>query len=187
MNLTNKLFAKVSASLQNAAAFHTFYEQTHLIVYRYIFAMYDGPAQDVEDFTAETYIRAWKARRRFLGTPDAALGWLLRIARNLVIDTFRRSKNHGFEKNISNCIIPSPNTSPEERVLQIERANNLWHKLGKLSSQHREIIVLRYILNWQVKTIANYLDMKENTVSVNIRRALQRLRHEWHALDEESK
>ena len=187
MNSTNKLFAKDPATLQDAETFRAFYEQTHLIVYRYIFAMCNGPAQDVEDLTADTYIRAWKARRRFRGTPDAALGWLLRIARNLVIDTFRRSKNHGYEKNIDDHIIPSPNATPEERVLQKERANNLWDALGKLPSQQREIIVLRYFLHWQVKAIASYLKMKENTVSVNIRRALQNIRQEWHSSNEVSR
>ncbi|MBC8507578.1 MAG: sigma-70 family RNA polymerase sigma factor [Anaerolineales bacterium] len=185
MNSKNKLFAKDPETLHDSSAFHNFYQQTHLIVFRYIFGMYNGSVQDVEDMTADTYARAWKARRRFRGTPEAALGWLLRIARNLVIDTFRRRKNRGIPKNIDDHIIPSPSVSPEERVLQKERANNLWVALGKLSPQQREIIVLRYLLNWQVKAIASYLDMKENTISVNIRRALQKMRQEYKRSHEE--
>jgi RNA polymerase sigma factor (sigma-70 family) len=51
--------------------------------------------------------------------------------------------------------------------------------LHTLSSQHREILVLRYLLNWRVKEIAEHLEMKENTVSVYIRRALKQLRQSW--------
>lgn len=179
MTSTKKLFAEDSATLKDAQAFHSFYQRTYLNVFRYIFGMYQGPLQDIEDMTADTYVRAWKARRRFRGSPEAAVGWLLRIARNLVIDSYRRIKKRGFTKNIDDHLIPSPAANPEESVLQKERANKLWDALGKLPAQQREIIVLRYLLNWKVKAIADYLDMKENTVSVNIRRALQRMRQEW--------
>ncbi len=173
-NITNTI-----APLSNAATFQDLYQQTHLMVYRYIFGLYDGPVQDVEDLTAETFVRAWKARRRFRGSSDAALGWLLRIARNLVIDSFRRHQRQGYAADISDHIIQSPIASPEESAVQKERINKLWLALGKLSTQHREIITLRYLLGWQVKAIARYLEMKENTISVYIRRALQRIRQEW--------
>ena len=168
-----------SAPLRDAGAFQALYQRTYLIVYRYIFGMYNGSVQDIEDLTSDTFSRAWKARRRFRGTPDAALGWLLRIARNLVIDSFRHHKARGYPQDIDQHIIPSPQASPEERILLRERTNQLWGALSKLPPQQREILVLRYLLDWQVKAIARYLDMKENTVSVNIRRALQRIRQEW--------
>lgn len=173
-NITNMI-----APLANAAAFQDLYQQTHLTVYRYIFGLYDGPVQDVEDLTAETFVRAWKARRRFRGGSDAALGWLLRIARNLVIDSFRRHQRHGYAADISEHMIQSPIASPEESAVQKEHIGKLWLVLRKLNTQQREIITLRYLMGWQVKAIARYLDMKENTISVYIRRALQRIRQEW--------
>jgi len=174
-----KSIANNAAPLRDAEAFQALYQRTHLIVYRYIFGLYDGATQDVEDLTADTFSRAWKARRRFRGDPDAALGWLLRIARNLVIDTFRRHKVRGYPQDIDEYIIPSPQASPEERALLQEEVTTLWNAINKLPYQQREIIVLRYFLGWQVKAIASYLEMKENTVSVNIRRAIKRIRKEW--------
>lgn len=41
------------------------------------------------------------------------------------------------------------------------------------------MIVLRYVLGWPVKRIAEHLDMLENTVSVNLRRILQRMQRDW--------
>jgi len=180
-----KSTANHTAPLRDAEGFQALYQRTHLIVYRYIFGLYTGPAQDVEDLTAETFIRAWRARRRFRGDSDAALGWLLRIARNLVIDSFRRHQRRGEPLDLAEHIVLSPLASPEERALQQERTNTLWGALGKLSARQREIIVLRYFLGWQVKAIAVYLKMKENTVSVNIRRTLEHLRQEWKDIHEE--
>ncbi|MBC8496282.1 MAG: sigma-70 family RNA polymerase sigma factor, partial [Chloroflexi bacterium] len=174
-----KLIADNTAPLRDAATFQALYQRTHLIVYRYIFGMYNGSAQDVEDLTADAFVRAWKARRRFRGSPDAAAGWLLRIARNLVIDSFRRHQRDGYTLELDEHIISSPQASPEERALQKEKINKLYGALDKLTTQQREIIVLRYLLDWQVKAIASYMGMKENTVSVNIRRALHRVRREW--------
>jgi len=88
------------APLAEAEAFAELYQRTHLVVFRYIYGLNGGPQQEVEDLTAETFIRAWKARQRFDGGEKAALSWLLRIARNLVIDAHRRTKVRGVEANL---------------------------------------------------------------------------------------
>ena len=79
-------------SIPNADAFTRLYEETYLIVFRYVYGLSGGPLQESEDLTAETYARAWKTRQGFHGDGQAALGWLLRIARNLAIDLSRRRK-----------------------------------------------------------------------------------------------
>jgi RNA polymerase sigma factor (sigma-70 family) len=57
--------------------------------------------------------------------------------------------------------------------------------LAELPQEQREILILRYLLNWKIKQIAGYMDFPENTVSVYIHRALERLRQTWPA-DKES-
>src|SRR5689334_4070515 len=74
----------------NADSFAHLYETTHLFVFRYVYGLSGGPAEEAEDLTAETYARAWKTSSHFRGDERAALGWLLRIARNLAIDLARR-------------------------------------------------------------------------------------------------
>ena len=75
-------------------------DQTHLAVYRYVYGLTGGPQQEVEDITAETYLKAWHARRRFSGNEDAATGWLLQIARRLVIDSYRRRQARPTDTDI---------------------------------------------------------------------------------------
>jgi RNA polymerase sigma-70 factor (ECF subfamily) len=165
-----------TAPLHSTEAFNDLYERSHLIVFRYIFGLHGGPREAVEDLTAETYLRAWRARHRFEGDLDAALGWLLQIARNLVIDAHRRYKRHGYSESIDDHILPAPEHGPEAQLVLRQALQNLWDVLGELPTQQREIIVLRYMLGWRVKEIAAHLDMLENTVSQNIRRILKRLR-----------
>ena len=165
--------------LAEAEAFAELYQRTHLVVFRYIFALNGGPQQEVEDLTTDTFIRAWKARQRFEGDQEAALSWLLRIARNLVIDSHRRTKVRGVETNLEDDLLITPDASPEEQVARKEQFNALWVIISTLQPQHREIIVLRYVLGWPVKRIAAHLNMLENTTSVNLRRILQRIQRDW--------
>jgi RNA polymerase sigma factor (sigma-70 family) len=64
-------------------------------------------------------------------------------------------------------------------VVTREQVEILWHLLGTLSEDVREMLVLRFLLGWQVKEIANYLQVNENNVSVTIRRALKSLQRDW--------
>ena len=166
-------------SLEDADAFQQFYDRNLMAVYRFIYGLYGGPVEEVDDLTAETFLRAWKSRHQFSGSESAGLGWLLKIARNLIIDTHRRQKNRGFPEDIEQHIVQSSLQNPEEQAMTREQIRILWSLLHTLSDLQREILVLRYLMGWRVQDIGNYLDMKENTVSVYISRALNRIRREW--------
>ncbi|MCI0554845.1 MAG: RNA polymerase sigma factor [Anaerolineae bacterium] len=171
-------------SIPNAAAFTRLYEETHLIVFRYVYGLSGGPLQEAEDLTAETYARAWKTRQRFNGDEQAALGWLLRIARNLAIDLSRRRKVRNIDESIPIELLADSNFVPEIDVITREQITILWGLLKTLSENVREMIVLRYILGWQIKQVAAHLGLSENNVSVTIRRALKSLQRDWPQLPE---
>jgi RNA polymerase sigma-70 factor (ECF subfamily) len=166
-------------AFSNAEAFTRLYERTSLRVFRYIYGMSGGPLQEAEDLTAETYERAWKTRQHFTGDEQAALNWLLRIARNLTIDLSRRRKVREVDESFQIDRLVDLNILPEINLITREQIETLWHLLGTLSEDVREMIVLRYMLGWQVKQIAHYLQVDENNVSVKIRRALKSLQRDW--------
>ncbi len=172
-----------SVNLSEAESFSGFYARTYLVVFRYVFGIHAGAASEIEDLTAETFMRAWKARKNFTGNEKDALRWVLRIARNLVIDTHRRQSLRGtqqsFEEHQDYLPSKAADTIPEAALLAKEQEENLLATLQRLPGDQREMIVLRYILGWQVKEIAAYLEMAENTVSVYLRRGLKRMRDEW--------
>jgi RNA polymerase sigma-70 factor (ECF subfamily) len=180
------LWREAQGKIPKADVFSRLYEDTHLIVFRYIYGLIGGPLQEVEDLTAETYAKAWNARHRFAGDERAALGWLLQIARNLVIDLSRRRKTRDTDENISIELLVDPAQVPEADVIAREQIAILWKMLGMLTSDVREMLVLRYILGWQVRQIARYLDLNENTVTVTIKRALKSLQRDWPQSQEQS-
>lgn len=168
-----------SANLKDANTFRRLYERAHVIVYRYIYGSLGGSAQEAEDLAAETFMRAWKARQRFEGDEDAAVGWLIQIAHNIIIDDYRRKKKRKIDEELDETRLNVFQAGPEERLLKREQVQILQDMLLRLDPNQREMIVLRYILEWPVNRIAEHKGMLENTVSVNLRRALLRLRDHW--------
>jgi RNA polymerase sigma-70 factor (ECF subfamily) len=178
--------------LADPEVFSTLYTRTHLQVFRYIYGLRGGPLEDVEDLTAETYTRAWNARFIYHGEEQKAIGWLLRIARSQVIDAYRRSQARIRPQETDleeEAIQPLPfdlswlSATPEGQVVEDEKRRVLLDLLQGLPAETRELLVLRYFLGWRVRQIGEYLDIPENTVSVYIRRALERLRNQWPADD----
>ena len=113
-------------SLQDADAFQLFYNRYFMTVFRFIYGLHGGPVEEIGDLTAETFLRAWKSRHQFSGSEPASLGWLLKIARNLVIDSHRRKKYRGFPDDIDQHVVQSDLQNPEEQALTREQVKILW-------------------------------------------------------------
>jgi RNA polymerase sigma-70 factor (ECF subfamily) len=158
------------------------YETNHLPIFRYIYGLTGGPEDDVQDLAAETFLRAWKARHRFNRDVDSAIGWLIRIAKRLVIDEYRHSRQETRILSMEH----TADSLPEQLAIASEQKNVLRRLLAGLTDEQREIIVLRYMLSWRVSDIAQHIDMTENNVSVTIHRTLSKLREKWIELDSES-
>jgi len=177
---------KTETPLVNTEVFRQFYEQHYLHVFRYVYGLHGAPIEDVEDLTAETFTCAWKARRSFDGEPlTTGIGWLLRIAKRLVIDQYRRSQARIQVVDEFPEDVPIIAPTPENLVQKGESYKQLWSLMNQLPARHREILVLRYFLDWRVNQIGEYLHIPENTISVTIRRSLQQLQREWSEEKEE--
>lgn len=183
-SLWNQLAERLKAGGKESAIaaaedFAAFFEHTHRIVFRYVYGLGGGPQENAEDLTAEAFTRAWGARSRFRGDAGAALGWLLHIARNLVIDDARRrSLRPELALGESNALLSS-DLGPEDAAMAREERRVLVGLLQSLPEQPREMLVLRYLVGWWVNRIAGYLGVNENSVSVGIRRALERVQRQW--------
>ncbi len=177
------LFQQHSKSpIATPASFSELYERNRLPVFRYIYGLTGGPQDEVEDLLAETFLRAWKARNRFDGTVDSATGWLLRIAKRLVIDEYR----HMVQAARVPPLQPLVGVSPEQTAISGEQNTFLFNLLAGLPDSQREILVLRYMLGWRVNEIADHIGTTENNISVTIHRTLSKLREQWLAAERES-
>lgn len=172
-------------SLQKSDDFARFYERSHIQVFRYVMVLCAGNQAEAEDITAETFLRAWEKRDQFSGSEAAALGWAITIARNLAIDRRRSERTRPDETDLAEDIADS--SGGIEAVLvdsvQIQQALNA---VQSLPFAQRDVLTLRYVLGWRVQDIARHLDKTENTVSVNLRRAVAKLQAQLISQDRET-
>jgi RNA polymerase sigma-70 factor (ECF subfamily) len=171
--------------LRDPEAFSNLYNRSHVIIFRFIYGLHGGPVEEVEDLTCDTFLRAWRGRIRFVGDDHDALCWLFTIARRLVIDAHRHRRSGSGEPAVLldadwlETMIPHPQETLEEQAASRDQLKHLWQIMQGLPDEKREMLVLRYMLDWKVKDIASYLRKEENTVSVSIKRCLEQIRHDW--------
>ena len=176
------LFRQTNSSIASHASFRALYELNRLPVFRYVYALTGGSQDDAEDLTAETFLRAWKARYQFHGEMDSAISWLIRIAKRLVIDDYRRTVR--ATRNLAADL--DTESTPEQTTIQDEHEKILFGLVADLPDEQREIVVLRHMLGWRVNDIAQYLGVSENKISVNLHRTLSKLREKWTEIDSEN-
>lgn len=163
--------------LASPEAFTQFYEQAHLSVFRYSMVLCAGDQGEAEEITAQAFFRAWEKRRQFTGNPAAALGWVIAIARNLLIDRRRSAVIHPVEPIPDDALADEASTV-EDILINAEQLQDVLEVLRDLPFPQGDIVTLRYVLGWPVKAIASHLGLAENTVSVNLRRAVTKIQRE---------
>jgi RNA polymerase sigma-70 factor (ECF subfamily) len=136
---------------------------------------------DAEDLTQQTFERAVRAWRDYDPGRAPLQTWLLTIARNLLIDHYRRdhSRSHaslddeGFDERELPSVEPEPDLglSPE-----------LASALTRLTDRERELIALRYGGDLPGRQIAALVGLTLPNVQQILSRALRKLRAE---LDQE--
>jgi len=127
------------------------------------------------DITQEAFLRLWKQWEG--GEPILNVrAWLLRVARNLAEDhaksSFRRNGTHPPEMMNG---IRANHPMPLERLEQEETFARLRKELTQLSEPDREILTLRYALDYNASEIAEILAITATAVHMRLSRARQRL------------
>lgn len=137
------------------------------------FAYRLGSREDAEDLTQQTFERALRAWSRF--DPERApLGvWLMTIARNLLIDFYRRNRavRHESLDDVEEERLGSEAPDPD---LGIDP--ELAEALAELSPRDREVIALRFGADLTGPEIAELADLSLANVQQILSRSLRRLR-----------
>lgn len=143
----------------------------------YAFVAYRvGSRADAEDLTQQTFERALRAWDRF--DPNrATLGtWLIAIARNLVIDFYRRDRSGSQEPLMPDEGPPGrlPSSPGPEESLGIDPA--LASALASLPERDRELIALRFGGDLTGPEIAELTGLSLANVQQILSRSLRKLR-----------
>jgi RNA polymerase sigma-70 factor (ECF subfamily) len=132
-------------------------------------------ADTAQDITQEAFLRLWKQWEsgEEILNPRA---WLLRVARNLAEDyaksAFRRNGTHPPQTMNG---VRSHDPLPLEQLEREETFGQLRDVLEQLSKPDREILTLRYALDYDTNQIAEVLAIAPTAVHMRLSRARQRL------------
>ncbi len=142
--------------------------------------------EDADNLTQECFLRAYTSMKRFRGECSVQT-WLLRIAVNLVRD-HARNRRAGFWKRllrleddgvVDNDREPlSVRPSPERGVLAREELDAVWRAVDSLSARQKEVFVLRFAEDMELKEIAEVLDLRIGTVKAQLFRAVTSVREQ---------
>jgi RNA polymerase sigma-70 factor (ECF subfamily) len=160
------------------------------LIRKYQDRLYNGMVQilrnesEAEDVVQDAFVLAFTKLATFKGN-SAFFTWLYRIAYNVAITRLRRRKpNVSIEgKDESGRFdFADPGPAPEDRMEQQEQAKQLSKALGRLSQEHRAILILREMDELDYDAISEVLDLPIGTVRSRLHRARGHLREHLDAI-----
>jgi RNA polymerase sigma-70 factor (ECF subfamily) len=132
-------------------------------------------ADTAMDVAQEAFLRLWKK----LEEGEAILNpraWLLRVARNLAEDYAKSAfRRNGTSAPQTMNGVASRDVSPLENMEKEETFGQLREIMQELPQSDREILTLRYALEYQTNDIATVLGINATAVHMRLSRARQRL------------
>lgn len=162
----------IRASGGDRRAFADLYERHVDAVYRYAYFRVRSDAE-AEDVTSEVFQRALVAMPRY-EPRRPFLAFLYRIARNVVVDRFRRARPEAsFEDALGH---ESDLPGPEASAVRADEARRLRTAIGRLTELQQEIVILRFIEGRETREIAELTGKAEATIRGIQMRALAALR-----------
>lgn len=127
-----------------------------------------------EDLTQEAFMRFWQYVRQGVW-PANPRAYLFRLARNLVIDWYRKKKTLSLEQLQSARGFDIEGDTALTVALRAE-ASEARMALRQLDAPSRHAIERRFLEGWSPKEIAHDTGETANAISVRINRALKQLR-----------
>jgi len=154
-------------------------------IYRVLLLMLRNP-DEADNLTQECFLRAYTTRKTFRGECSVRT-WLLGIAVNLARDHIR-SRRAGFWKRLlrldddsapeARLEVPSPQPSAERGILAREELDAVWRAVDGLSERQKEVFLLRFVEDLELKEIAEVLQLSTGTVKAQLFRAVWRVREQ---------
>lgn len=125
-----------------------------------------------EDLTQETFMRYWQSLRDGREMSNTK-SFLYTVARNLVIDWYRKHKSDSLDTKLDGGLqlADGDAQSPESKAIYQE----VLRAVHELPEADADVLVLRFVNGLEPRDIADITGERANTVSVRISRAVQRL------------
>ena len=136
---------------------------------------FTGRTDEAEDLTQEIFVKVYQTLRTFDAAQGAFSTWLNRVARNHLVDHYRRTRKDRVTSSLEDQLgtleeRPSVGSEPVGQVESRERHEVLQQALNRLSPDLREAVVLRDLHDLDYQEIAQVLGVPAGTVKSRINR-----------------
>ena len=165
-----------SAKKGDALSFGKLYDLFYTKIFRYV-AYKVGNREDAEDITAEVFIRMLKSINSFSFQGHPFSSWLFRIAKNMVVDHFRKNSRR------KTAPLETAGSIQETESLEIDyqldldiKMSNISKSIKTLTDLQQEVISLRFAGGLSIKETASVVGRKENAVKALQHSAIKKLR-----------
>lgn len=156
------------------AEFDELYQRHSREVWALVYARWLN-TEVAQDIMQEAFLRLWKQWQDG-GAIQNPRAWLLRVARNLAEDYAKSAfRRNGTQAPQTMNGVSDRGMLPLEKMEQEETFGRLRDELEKLAPADREILTLRYALDYNANEIADFLEINATAVHMRLSRARQRL------------
>lgn len=130
----------------------------------------------IQDSLQDIFLKIWQARERI--NPELSFGGLLnQMARNHVIDIFRKAKRDVYLRQQLASTKTEIYSHVLESMISQEEQEKLHMAITQLPERQREVFVLHKLEGKSYKEISELLNIKPSAINQHIYRAMQSLSH----------
>lgn len=156
------------------------YDRYGQVIFAYM-RLHTPSREDAEDLTLEVFLAALERNNLADLIEEERLVWLRRVARNKVIDAYRRANRHPAVEldRLVETISADEQRGPEQSVLRQEEYAQLRAAIDRLPTLQQQILQLRFGNNLRLAEIAALLNKREAAVRKQLSRTLAFLRSQY--------
>ena len=161
----------VTANKEQQASYLAAYDQYADSLFRYCY--YKTSNRELaKDLVQQVFLKTWSYLKAG-NQVDNFRPFLYRLANNLIIDWYRRSKSDSLDRMMEKGYEPRSDKFDIDTEVEVNWALSV---LSQLEKSDQDLITWRYVEDIGIKEIAAMLGEKENNISVKLHRALKRLK-----------
>jgi RNA polymerase sigma-70 factor (ECF subfamily) len=163
------------AKAGDSQAFGLLYERYAASIYRFLNAQLRDNFT-AEDLTSDVFLRAWHSLPRYRERGHPFSAYLFRIARNSLIDYWRKLKVDATQSLERLKTRPADSTNPDDLITKIQESQRIRVALANLKGDYRSVLVLRFINGLSPGEVSQIMERSEGSIRVLQHRALKALR-----------
>jgi len=162
------------ARQRDPSALATIYDTYAPKIYSYIYRHVGDPGR-AEDLTGGVFVKMLEALDKNKFAQDALQAWLYRIAHNLIVDDIRHQQRRPTSFLHEGIAMPEE-SHPDQVVGRRLERERLRRALDELTTDQRDVILLRFGEGMTAPQVAKVLGKTEEAVRALQRRGLSNLR-----------